>query len=155
MDYPINRKTLEKWALQNLERIQSDETGTLFLFNYLGSTCNNGGSEFRALFYARINHDLHVERAWIEIPGDSEAAACRMCSSPSGNPEEAGEFLESFKRNAEFSGKPLEEVILEEVPQNFAGCLCHKPMINQKWKMVLSTMHFALVKSGQVSAGPR
>ena len=36
------------------------------------------------------------------------------------------------------------EVLSEEMELNHAGCFCTIPMVNQKWRMALSTIHYSL-----------
>jgi len=144
MEYPVAERALKKWAAEKLESLDSEENREHYRFLYEGSTCNNGGAPFQSFFHVRIGKDQTIEQAWIDIPADQEEAACLMCASPSHKPEEAREFIDGFRRDADCTGMTLEAAIQEEQALNFAGCLCYKAMVHQKWKMALSTIHYAL-----------
>jgi hypothetical protein len=146
--YPVARKALAKWATEKLERVDSGDGAVHFRFRYNGSTCNNGGVPYTAFLNARIRADgadgrWTIDRAWIEVPEDERPKAALMCAAPG---DDAGRvrFFADLEAPQEFSGYPLEEVIARETPENFAGCLCGKAHVNQKWKMALSAMHYAL-----------
>lgn len=144
IQYPVAERAIRKWSAERLERID-DENGQLhLLFRYRGSTCTNGGSPFEAHLHVRVGswcapQDAVVESAWIEIPDNQRGPAGAMCAAV-----RDGGFFDRLAEPAEFSGSRLEEVILEDVPVNYAGCFCAPPMVNEKWKLALSTVHYAL-----------
>jgi hypothetical protein len=151
MDFPYSfaQRALKKWREQQLKREPAADGTEHFMFTYQGSTCCNGGTPFTAILHALLSGcestaGAVVERAWIEIPDYQKEAASRMCSSPGRTAAEAKPFFDVLAQNADFAGQNLETVILREVPENFAGCFCGRPHINQKWKAALSTVHFAL-----------
>lgn len=146
MDYPIANRALSKWSASKLVR-GSGEKGELFSFSYEGSSCNNGGTAFKAVLHVELSGSGFrriIEKAWIEIPEDEKEAASAMCAAPGSGAEEAEPFFRKLSAQANFVGRDLETVILEKVPENFAGCFCGQPHVNQKWKIVLSTIHYAL-----------
>ena len=67
-----------------------------------------------------------------------------MCAAPGQGVDDAAPFFDRLSAPAGFVGRPLDEVILEDVPENFAGCFCGRPHVNQKWRIALSTIHFTL-----------
>lgn len=144
MKYPVAERALKKWQSERLEKLETGDTSVHYRFEFIGSTCNNGGTEFKAHLHAHISEDNIIEKAWIEIPEEEQEGAALMCASPSKDPLKAKSFFDAFKEDAEFTGSALEETILAEVPLNHAGCLCYPAIVNQKWKMALSTMHFDL-----------
>jgi hypothetical protein len=127
--YPFPEKALKKWA--SLFLIPPADDKSPFVFIYEGSTCRNGGVPFKAHFTASISSDLIIKNPRIEIPESEQEGASHMCSS-------------GYITYKGPGGENLEEFILREMPQNFAGCLCYPPQINQKWKMVASTIHYYL-----------
>ena len=146
--YPVAKRTLTKWANKLLRQEPTDDGDLYFQFAYNGSTCNNGGTPFTAILHAVISGmgtPCVIRKAWIEIPEDQRQAASEMCSAPGSTVEEAEPFFLRLAEPADFIGRTLESVILEETPENFAGCFCGKSHINQKWKIALSTIHYALV----------
>jgi hypothetical protein len=130
--YPVAERALNKWCRNQLIRDSNAEGDEHFQFSYLGSTCNNGGTPFTAILHAVISNNV-IKQAWIEIPETEQKAAALMCRP-----------LESPMEQPDFVGRKLESLIMEDMPQNFAGCFCGPPHINQKWKMALSAMHYAL-----------
>lgn len=146
--YPVAKRTLAKWADNLLRQEPADDGGLHFQFTYNGSTCNNGGTPFTAILHAVISDTgtpRIIRNAWIEIPEDQRQAASEMCAAPGSTVEEAEPFFRKLAEPADFIGRTLESVILEETPENFAGCFCGKPHVNQKWKIALSTIHYVLV----------
>ena len=139
--YPISTRALGRWAENNLEIVEEVEDSTHFAYNYEGSTCSNGGTAFSSLLHVVVEGpDLLIRKAWVEIPPDSLPSAKNMCSYESG-----GEgFLQSLEKQASFCNKTIEEVLRKKRPLNHAGCYCTDAMVNQKWQMVLSTIHYAL-----------
>ena len=77
-----------------------------------------------------------------------------MCSAPGTGAGDAAPFFQKLGEPAGFTGRDLEDVILEEVPQNFAGCFCGRPHINQKWKIALSTIHYAMNEAARNAGKP-
>ena len=145
--YPVAERALKKWTKKQLKRQPAENGSEHFTYIYHGSTCNNGGIPFTAELHALIREEGGaniIEKAWIEIPEEEKEAASHMCAAPGKGAEEAEPFFERLKSDADFSGRDLESVILEEVSQNFAGCFCGRPHVNQKWKIALSTFHYAM-----------
>lgn len=145
--YPVAERALKKWSLSQLDRRPAADGSEHFSFTYHGSTCNNGGTAFTAILHAIISgsgSSCKIEQAWIEIPDDQKEGASRMCTVPGNGVEDAGNFFSKLSGPADFTGRYLESVIMEEVSQNFAGCFCATPHINQKWKIAFSTMHYAM-----------
>lgn len=141
--YPVAERALKKWSGTQLEQ-RSVPDGEHFSFGYQGSTCNNGGTPFSAILHALIDSASVIRQAWIEIPESEKDGAAEMCAAPGSTAEEAEPFFRKLAEPAGFIGRDLESVILEEVSENFAGCFCGRAHINQKWKIALSTMHYAL-----------
>ena len=144
--YPVAERALKKWGTNNLEILSQTDDAIHYRYIFQGSTCNDGGTVFKAHLHAVITpfDTAVIQKAWIEIPEEEKIHASKMCAVPGQSPEKADAFYETLGKEASFVGKELDEAVLEEVPQNFAGCFCGQPMINQKWKMVLSTIRYSL-----------
>jgi len=128
MNYPFPERALKKWAVNNLT-VNEEESSFQFMYN--GSTCRNGGTPFKALFSLDVDENIMIRNPRIEIPEEEKEAADKMC----------GRGYETYTHP---EGEILADYILRDLPQNFAGCLCSAPMINQKWKMVAATVHYYL-----------
>ena len=141
--YPVAIRALEKWKNNNLEEIERSEGSIHFRFLFNGSTCSNGGTPFKAYLHAVLNSsasDPHVRRAWIEIPTDELENVREMC----GFKQDENGFLDKMTHFKHMEGRAVREILAEEVDLNHAGCFCTEPMVNQKWRMALSTMFYAL-----------
>ena len=143
--YPISTRALSKWADRNLLLVNAVEDRTHFVYEYEGSTCDDGGTAFLSRLHVEIGPERlghPVERAWIEIPEDQIEAAREMCSVKS-----QGEgFFRSLENPPWFISMPIEKAIRKPIQVNHAGCYCRGPMVNQKWQMVLSTIHYRLTR---------
>ncbi len=141
--YPVAVRALEKWKNKHLELVERSEESIHYRFMFNGSTCNNGGTPFKAYLHAILNSsaaDPHVSKAWIEIPENELENAKEMC----GFRQQGSEFLSQLNHFKRMEGRAISEILVEETDLNHAGCFCTEPMINQKWRMALSTMHYAL-----------
>ena len=144
--YPVSTRALEKWRHNNLEPL--DLTGAVHHYRFLfsGSTCNNGGTPFQAYLHILVDAsktDPVVQNAWVAIPQDQLEGAREMCEYRT-----VGDaFITSLAEPPGFCGRSLTEIISESVELNHAGCFCTQPMINQKWRMALSTVHFAIFQA--------
>ena len=141
--YPVAVRALEKWKNNNLELVESTDGSIHFRFSFNGSTCNNGGTPFKAYMHAVLNSsksDPHVRKAWIEIPEEEFENAREMC----GFRQRGDEFLNALAQFRQMEGRAIGDILAEELDLNHAGCFCTEPMVNQKWRMALSTMHYAL-----------
>ena len=141
--YPVSTRALEKWRSNNLEVIHDEGDVHHYRFLFNGSTCNNGGTPFQA--YLHINLDTSkaepiVQEAWVEIPEDQIEGAREMC----GYRSDGDSFIDGLAKAPDFCGRDLIDIISETVELNHAGCFCTRPMVNQKWLMALSTVHFSL-----------
>jgi len=152
--YPVASRALKKWVQNQLKSEELEPGKIHYKYEYHGSTCNNGGVPFTAILHAVVSEGEGcgiIDEAWIEIPEDQQENAAQMCSAPGKTAEEAQPFFKRLAEPAKFTGRTLEDVIMEDVPLNFAGCFCGVPHINQKWKIALSTIHYSRVQE-KVSA---
>ena len=143
--YPVALRALEKWKSNNLEEMPSPNGVKHFRFLFNGSTCNNGGTPFVAFLHVEIDskdEDLMVRRAWIEVPEDQLESAKEMCTYRSSGEE----FFQSLADFPLYKDRNITAILSEEVEENHAGCFCTTPMVNQKWSMAFSTIHFALTE---------
>lgn len=149
--YPVSTRALEKWRFNNLEIVETKGALQHYRFIFNGSTCNNGGTPFQAYLHAVVDtlkSDPVVQNAWVEIPKDQIEGAREMCGYRT-----AGDaFLENLAESPDFCGRTLTDIICKSVELNHAGCFCTQPMVNQKWRMALSTVHFAIFQT--VDAAP-
>ncbi len=141
--YPVAVRALEKWKNNYLELVERSAEVIHFRFLFNGSTCSNGGTPFTAYLHAELNSselDPHVRKAWIEIPQNEIENVREMC----GFRQSGEEFLDKLENFQVLEGKAVRDILAEEPELNHAGCFCTEAMINQKWRMALSTMYYAI-----------
>ena len=148
ISYPVAVRALEKWKNNNLKIVDRSESVIHFRFLFNGNTCSNGGTPIKVYLHAVLNSsetDPHIVKAWIEIPENEMENAMEMC----GFKKDGDEFLRKLSRFESMEGRAVREILNDESEINHAGCFCTNPMINQKWRMALSTMHYALNQENQ------
>ncbi len=143
--YPVAVRALEKWKNNNLDILDRSNGTVHFRFLFNGSTCSNGGTPFKAFLHAVFNSsemDPRLSDAWIEIPDVQMENIKEMC----GYKQDGDKFLEKLADFKKMRNRAVSDILAEEIDLNYAGCFCTEPMINQKWRMALSTMYFALAQ---------
>ncbi len=139
--YPFHERALKKWIVNNLKSTISEDGKIHYTYDYLGSTCKNGGVPFTSILNIKLDKNEKngiITDAWIDIPEDQMESAEKMCTP-------VPDIMNMIK-NDPVIGKELEFAIVESIQENFAGCLCGRPHINQKWKIILSTIHYAITR---------
>ena len=145
ISYPVAVRALEKWKNNNLDIMERSDGAVHFRFLFNGSTCSNGGTPFKAFLHAVFNSsemDPLLSKAWIEIPDDQMDNIKEMC----GFKQHGDEFLEKLAGFEKLRGREVSAILAEEPDLNHAGCFCTEAMTNQKWRMALSTMYYALAQ---------
>lgn len=146
--YPVAVRALEKWKNNFLEVLERSEDTVHFRFLYNGSTCCNGGTPYKAHFHAVLSpsgHDPRISKAWIEVPEDEIENVSEMC----GYKKEGDIFLRKLSNFEDLEGRAVSEILTDERDLNHAGCFCEEAMLNQKWRMALSTMYYSLDQEGR------
>ena len=140
-DYDISEKGLKFFRDNNLKLVDINEQVYKYIYIYQGSTCRDGGAPFISIFHVSVevaDSAVRFVEGWIELPTDNNPGALKMCGY-------AGEqFIQRLKQPPDFCGKNIEDILKMPIKINYAGCLCHEAMVNDKWRMVLSTVHYAL-----------
>ncbi len=143
ISYPVCIRALEKWRNNNLEVVDRSDNQVHFRFLFNGSTCSNGGTPFKAFLHALLNSSMsepRVKKAWIEIPTNEMENAQEMC----GFKQNGEKFLHRLSGFDTMEGRAVSDILADEPELNHAGCFCSEAMLNQKWRMALSTMYYAL-----------
>lgn len=159
IEYAVPVRALDKWARADVtcepgEDAEADraDTGRAVAnhsvwqcrYRYAGSTCNDGGKAFVAIFHVTLRPGpsrLIVQNAWVELPLDNNPGAAEMCAYMT----QREPFLRELREPASFCGMTPEAAILRPVELDYAGCLCYAPMLNHKWRNALSAIHYALL----------
>jgi hypothetical protein len=141
--YPVPTRALSKWAAADLAITPEMDGAMHCRYHYTGSTCTDGGASFTATFHAVLQAaaaGMIIQKAWIDLPLKDNPGAAQMCAYLT----QRDAFLAELSRPPAFCGQTLEDAIAQPGEMDYAGCLCFEPMVNHKWRNVLSTIHYAL-----------
>jgi hypothetical protein len=147
MEYDVPEAALRKWAEKCLTCLHDQNGECRYRFQFQGSTCMNGGHPFTAhlqILLRREERGLVIRDALIFFAQEDMGVVTRLCAY-----EERGQaFLDELQTAPSFCGQTLEEALSQPLPTNPAGCLCTQPMVNHKWRLALSTLHYSLCHQG-------
>ena len=147
-DYRIPEDALRKWADGCLTCRHTGSGRRRYCFAYTGSTCVGGGDAFTANLQIVVEESARgpvVADALVAFPVECRSAVRKMCEY-----QKRGEpFLDELQEAPSFCGKTIDEILAEREPENPAGCFCTPPMVNHKWRLALSTVHYALASEGR------
>ena len=142
--YSVHSKALARWAADRLT-LTRRENGTIdALFRYEGTTCSNLGRPllFDYLVTLGPREDGYVISAQScqPTPGDrGYQSMCRYLESPSS-------LMSSIDHEKPLLGEPLNSVLSWDAASSAAGCYCELGDRMHKWRLVLETIHYALVQ---------
>ncbi len=145
LEYRLPVAALAKWANRRLSHTELAAGGRRYSFLYSGSTCANGGVPYTADLQADVvpaGGEAVLVRGAVIIPPEHRAAVATMCGSRG----RAAAFLDGLAASPAFCGQSLEAILTTSLPQNPAGCFCTPPMVQHKWWLALSTVHYALAR---------
>lgn len=145
VDYKIPETALCKWADQCLSCLHDGAGERRYCFAFTGSTCMDGGKPYTAnmqITVAVSGDRVVVRDALIFFREEDLPAAAQMCEYQ----KRGEEFFRQLQQSPPFCGKTLEEILAVPAPLNPAGCFCTEPMVNHKWRLALSTVHYVLAQ---------
>lgn len=143
-DYSVNVKALSRWT-QNRLTLTERENGTVDArFRYEGTTCSNMGRplffDYQVTLGPRENGYILCAMNCRPTPGDEGyTSMCRYLESPE-------QMMAAIELEKPLLGEPLNRVLEWEPAQSAAGCYCELGDRLHKWRLVLETIHFALVE---------
>lgn len=143
VDYDIPEAVLRTWADNCLTCVDGKDGERRYRFQFEGSTCMDGGAAFTAnmqILLVREQRGVVVKDALIFFPEQDMGTVSKMCAYQ----DRGREFIEGLQSSPSFCGQTLEEALNQPVPTNPAGCFCTPPMVNHKWRLALSTLHYVL-----------
>lgn len=142
--YSVHAKALARWAADRLS-LSRRENGTIDAhFRYEGTTCSNLGRPLFFDYHVRLGprENGYVIRALTcrPTPGDEGyTSMCQYIESPS-------QLMESIDSEKPLLGEPLNNVLRWNGANSAAGCYCELSDRMHKWRLVLETIHYALVE---------
>jgi hypothetical protein len=150
--YSVNAKALARWAADRLT-LTRNENGTMDAqFRYEGTTCSNMGRPLVFDYQVTLGppEDGYVISAVAcrPAPGDvGYQSMCRFIDSPE-------RLMASIDSEKPLLGEPLNKVLSWDAATSSAGCHCELGDRLHKWRLVLETIHYALVEQERVAPAP-
>jgi hypothetical protein len=143
-NYTVNTKALARWSDERLQLEAANDGSINAVFRYEGTTCTNQGRVL--LFDYRVElgpqeegYIIRSERCAPAPHDTGHAYMCRYTSDPK-------LLMSAIANEKPLLGRPLNDVLSWRPPRGTAGCYCEAADRTHKWRLVLETIHFALVR---------
>lgn len=142
--YSVHTKALARWAKNRLT-LTDRENGTVDArFRYEGTTCSNLGRPLLFDYHVTLGprKDGYVICSLMcgPTPGDvGYQSMCRFLENPV-------PLMDAIDREKPLLGEPLNRVLSWDAANSAAGCYCELGDRLHKWRLVLETIHYALVE---------
>ena len=145
--YSFSKKALDGWREKRLEVVgEGDELQAVFRFD--GSTCTNLGLpllfEYRVDLCRQGEDDYQLLGFSCE-PHPDDTGHTGMCSYL----KDAEAILEKIRVPPALPDSSLGKVLEWSPPVSPAGCLCAQSSRDHKWRIVLQTLHYSLLKESR------
>ena len=142
--YAFSSSALEGWEKKRLE-LSDDGDDIRAVFRFDGSTCTNLGLPLRFEYRVDLSReeagDYRLEGFACE-PHPEDTGHKGMCSYLA----DAEDILEKIRQAPALPGRSLGKVLEWTPPSSPAGCLCSQSSRDHKWRIVLQTLHYSLLK---------
>jgi hypothetical protein len=151
-DYTVNRKALARWAAERLTLTEHADGSIDALFRYEGTTCTNLGRRLLFDYHVKLGpaddgYPIQSQQC-VPAPGDEGyTSMCRYIENPA-------TLLAAIDREKPLHEEPLNGVLAWESPVAVAGCYCEHSDRMHKWRIVLETIHYALVEHERQHSRP-
>ena len=143
-EYAFPAKALTLWRSKRLQMTVQPNQEIVARFRFDGSTCNNLGVPITIDYHICLERNggdgYRVKHSSCK-PADDDVglrSTCAYIDNPSLHMAE----IDSYQP---LVGMRLEEALAWNPPVSQSGCLCSQAGQNHKWRIVLQTIHFALV----------
>jgi hypothetical protein len=142
--YSVNAKALRRWASERLRLEPRDDGSIDAIFHYEGTTCTNLGRplafDYRVtLGPPPLGYPIRHQRC---CPAPHDTGHMHMCRYLT----DADDLLSAIEHQQPLLGRPLNDVLTWNPPACTAGCYCEPGDRTHKWRLVLQTIHYALVQ---------
>jgi hypothetical protein len=142
--YFVNKKALSRWADERLTLTPTNDGGLEARFHYEGTTCSNVGR--RLSFNYRVRLGPREEGFPIRdqscTPAPDDEGHRLMCRFF----EDDRELNAILTQEKPLLGRPIDNVLSWADAGLGACCYCEPADRLHKWRLVLETIHFALVQ---------
>jgi hypothetical protein len=142
--YVVNRKALDRWSSERLALTQQESGNIEAHFRYDGTTCSNMGRQLS--FDYRVTLGPRGEGYRIRAESCSPAAHDEGHRSMCAFLDDPRELQRAIDHNKPLLGCPLNDILTWNGPTGAAGCYCELNDRLHKWRLVLETIHYALVQ---------
>ena len=142
--YAYNAKALRKWRETHLT-LNFAEDGTADVgFRFDGSTCSNSGFPLAYRFGIKLGprEEGYKILDMTCVPWENDKGWLEQCSAKSNKDR----MERMVTQDRPLIGKRWDEILKWDPTTEPAGCLCTPASRNHKWKIVVQTMHSALLE---------
>jgi hypothetical protein len=142
--YTANAKALARWAATRLTITPLADGAIDALFRYEGTTCSNLGRPLLFDYHATLGprEEGYIIRSLSCRPASGDEGYKSMCRYL----QDATQLMSSIEREEPLLGEPLNRVLYWDAAHSVAGCYCELSDRMHKWRLVLETIHYALVE---------
>ena len=148
--YEFSLRGIRLWAETRLQLEELDNGQRCAKFKFNGSTCTNMGWPLEFEYEVVIDSAQEQYRI-LEMncrAGTLHEGYKKMCSYI----EKGEELTRRIAQEKPLIGQPLNDVLGWDANINPAGCLCSLSNRNHKWKVMLQTLHYAMVQHAKNTA---
>ena len=143
-EYRTNKKALQRWAQERLTLHDQPDGSVDAVFRYDGTTCKNMGRPLAFLYRVKLGPRAEGypirEQQCSPVPGDDGYTyMCRFV-------DDADALMSAIATEKPLNGERLDAVLTWNRDSSGAGCYCEASSRDHKWRIVLETIHFALVQ---------
>ncbi len=142
--YAVHVKALARWTNERLTLARRGNGTIDVLFRYEGTTCTNLGRRLLFDYHVRLGPaDLGYPIQSLKcVPASGDEGYMSMCEYI----DNSEALMTAIKGEKPLLGQPLNSVLTWESPATGAGCYCQLGDRMHKWRLVLETIHYALVE---------
>jgi hypothetical protein len=142
--YVVNAKALARWSVERLKLTHLDNGNVHALFHYEGTTCSNMGRRLSFHYGVKLGprEDGYPIRDECCCPAPDDEGHLFMCRFMD---DDRG-LKAVLDQEKPLLGRPLNDVLAWQDSSAAAGCYCESVDRLHKWRLVLETIHYALVQ---------
>jgi hypothetical protein len=142
--YVVNTKALARWSTDRLALTETNGGSIEAIFRYEGTTCSNMGRrlsfDYRVTLGPRSDgYLIRDESCGPATDDEGQRSMCAFLDDPK-------KLQRALDRDKPLLGRPLNDILTWDGPTAAAGCYCELDDQLHKWRLVLETIHYALVQ---------
>jgi hypothetical protein len=142
--YQTNKRALRRWAQERLTLSNEPDGSVDAVFRYDGTTCTNMGRPLSFLYRVKLGpraegYPIREQQCSPVEGDDGYTYMCRFV-------DDADVLMDAIANEKPLTGERLDAVLAWKCESTAAGCYCEALSRGHKWRIVLETIHFALVQ---------